>query len=152
MPVRSVALDGFRSYEHLELSLGDGPQVIVGRNAAGKTNLVESLVVLSSGRSHRSSADTEMVRWGAEFARAAARVENDGRSEELEVVAAQLAKLQHIPPSPELIRIAREEGVDANPIYAKFGVAGEFDSFKTWLEDLDKTASNFAFVMVRPAQ
>jgi len=62
------------------------------------------------------------------------------KSEELEVVAAQLAKLQHIPPSPELIRIAREEGVDANPIYAKFGVTGEFDSFKAWLEDLDKTA------------
>ena len=36
-------------------SLGDGPHVVVGRNAAGKTNLVESLVVLSSGRSHRSS-------------------------------------------------------------------------------------------------
>jgi len=59
---------------------------VVGRNAAGKTNLIEALVVLSSGRSHRSSSDAEMVRWEAEFARAAARVENDGRSEELEVV------------------------------------------------------------------
>ena len=86
MPVRSLALDGFRSYEHVEIRLGGGPHVIVGRNAAGKTNLIESLVLLSSGRSHRSSTETELVRWGAAFARAAAQVESDGRSEELEVV------------------------------------------------------------------
>ncbi len=62
------------------------------------------------------------------------------RSKKLELVASQLADLQHIPPSPELIRTAREAGVDANPVYAKFGVTGEFDSFKTWLEDLKETA------------
>lgn len=62
------------------------------------------------------------------------------KSTQLEGVASQLADLQHIPPSPELIRTAREAGVDANPVYAKFGVTGEFDSFKTWLEDLNETA------------
>jgi DNA replication and repair protein RecF len=86
MPVRTLTLHGFRSYEHLEVAFGDGPQVVVGRNAAGKTNLVEALVVLSSGRSHRSSSDPELVRWGADLARVSARVELAGRSEELEVV------------------------------------------------------------------
>lgn len=86
MPVRTLSLDGFRSYERLSLSFEDGPHVVVGRNAAGKTNLVEALVLLSTGRSHRSSSDPEMVRWGAEFARAAAGVESGGRHEELEVV------------------------------------------------------------------
>lgn len=62
------------------------------------------------------------------------------KSEKLERVARQLADLQYIPPSPELIRTAREAGVDANPVYAKFGVTGEFDSFKSWLEDLNETA------------
>lgn len=86
MPVRTLTLDGFRSYEHLEIAFGDGPHVVVGRNAAGKTNLVEALVVLSTGRSHRSSADPELVHWGAEFARSSATVEGDGRTQELEVV------------------------------------------------------------------
>jgi DNA replication and repair protein RecF len=86
MSVRTLSLLGFRSYEQLDLELGDGPHVVVGRNAAGKTNLVEAIVLLSSGRSHRSSADQEMVRWGGDFARAAARVERAGRAEELEVV------------------------------------------------------------------
>jgi DNA replication and repair protein RecF len=86
VPVRSLALSGYRSYEGLRLELGDGPHVVVGRNAAGKTNMVEALVVLSTGRSHRSSTDSEVVRWGSDFARAAATVESGERSEELEVV------------------------------------------------------------------
>jgi len=86
MPVRTLSLAGFRSYERLEIGFDEGPHVIVGRNAAGKTNLLESLVVLSTGRSHRSASDAELVRWGSPFARAAARVEEAGRSEALEVV------------------------------------------------------------------
>ena len=87
MPVRTLTLDGFRSYEHLEIAFGDGPHVVVGRNAAGKTNLVEALVVLSTGRSHRSSADPELVRWGADFARARRPSSRAAAArEELEVV------------------------------------------------------------------
>jgi len=86
MSVRTLSLDGFRSYERLDVRFGDGPHVVVGRNAAGKTNLVEALVVLSSGRSHRSGADPEMVRWGADFARAVGQIDVGGRAEELEVV------------------------------------------------------------------
>ena len=86
MPVRTLALTGFRSYLQLELELEDGPHVVVGRNAAGKTNLVESLVVLSAGRSHRSAADSELVRWGSDFARASASVVSAERTQELEVV------------------------------------------------------------------
>ena len=67
MPVRTLVLDGFRSYEHLEIAFSDGPHVVVGRNAAGKTNLVEALVLLSTGRSHRSASDPEVVRWGLEY-------------------------------------------------------------------------------------
>ena len=62
------------------------------------------------------------------------------KDKRLEEVAAQLADLQHIPPSSELIKTARAAGVDANPVYAKFGVTGEFDSFKVWLEDLNETS------------
>ena len=61
------------------------------------------------------------------------------RSEKLEKVAKILADQQNIPPSSELIQVAREEGVDANPVYAKFGVSGEVASFKAWVEDLVET-------------
>ncbi len=62
------------------------------------------------------------------------------RDKKLVAVAEQLAERQHIPPSPELVRAAREAGVDANPVYAKFGVVGEVESFKSWLRDIDEIA------------
>ncbi|CAN5577671.1 DNA replication/repair protein RecF [soil metagenome] len=87
MPLRQLALTAFRSYESLTLDLEAGPHVVVGRNGAGKTNLVEAIVVLSRGRSHRSSSDTELIRWGSPFARLVASVQGEGqRQEELEVV------------------------------------------------------------------
>jgi DNA replication and repair protein RecF len=46
-----------------------GPQLVVGRNATGKTNLIEAIALLSQGQSHRTSTDAEMVAWGAPFAR-----------------------------------------------------------------------------------
>jgi DNA replication and repair protein RecF len=42
---------------------------VVGANAAGKTSLLEAIVLLAWGRSHRSSVDGELVRWGADVAR-----------------------------------------------------------------------------------
>jgi DNA replication and repair protein RecF len=91
MPVRALSLTGFRSYEQLEVSLVDGPHVIVGQNAAGKTNLLEALVVLSSGRSHRSGADVDLIHWGSPFARSHAVVSSGTRDMELEVVIAAQA-------------------------------------------------------------
>jgi DNA replication and repair protein RecF len=40
-----------------------------GPNAAGKTSLLEAMVLLAWGRSHRTSADGELIRWGTDLAR-----------------------------------------------------------------------------------
>jgi DNA replication and repair protein RecF len=53
---------------------GPGPQLVWGPNAAGKTSLLEAIVLLAWGRSHRTSAEGELVRWGQELARVEARV------------------------------------------------------------------------------
>ena len=67
--LRSISIQGLRSYASLEASFGPGPQLIVGPNAAGKTTLLEAIVLLAWGRSHRTSVDGELVRWGGELAR-----------------------------------------------------------------------------------
>ena len=74
--LRRLRLTSFRSYAELETAFPDGPQVVVGPNAAGKTNLIESLVVAGTGHSHRASLDGELIRWGADFARLEADVES----------------------------------------------------------------------------
>jgi DNA replication and repair protein RecF len=49
--------------------LGPGPQLVWGPNAAGKTTLLEAIVLLALGRSHRTTTDAELIRWGADFVR-----------------------------------------------------------------------------------
>ncbi len=81
MRVERLQLTSFRSYPELDVTFPGGPQVVVGPNAAGKTNLLESLVVLGTSRSHRASNDAELVAWGAEFARLEAGTGADNRVE-----------------------------------------------------------------------
>jgi DNA replication and repair protein RecF len=76
--VEQLSLTSFRSYEALELRLGPGPQIVVGDNAAGKTNLVEAIVLLARGSSHRTSSDAELVRWGDTVARVEAAIDHGG--------------------------------------------------------------------------
>jgi DNA replication and repair protein RecF len=45
-----------------------------GPNAAGKTSLLEAIVLLGWGRSHRTSSDGELIRWGHDVARVEGRV------------------------------------------------------------------------------
>src|SRR5688500_18558852 len=85
VPRRSLA--GFRSYVALAADFPPGPQVVVGDNATGKTNLLESLVVLGTGHSHRAGADAELVAWGADFARLETTVAgSEGSPTQLEVL------------------------------------------------------------------
>ena len=45
-----------------------------GPNAAGKTSLLEAIVLIAWGRSHRTSTDSELIRWGSDVARVEGRV------------------------------------------------------------------------------
>jgi DNA replication and repair protein RecF len=79
--LESISILDLRSYASLEAEFGSGPQLIVGPNAAGKTTLLEAIVLLAWGRSHRTSTDGELVRWGSELA----RIEGQAGAETVEV-------------------------------------------------------------------
>lgn len=59
------------------MAFGPGPHLIWGPNAAGKTSLLEAMVMLAWGRSHRTSADGELIRWGMDLARIEGHVGSD---------------------------------------------------------------------------
>jgi len=67
--LHSLSIRNLRGYAELDVALASGPQLIWGPNAAGKTTILEAVVVAGQGRSHRTSTDAEMVRWGTEFLR-----------------------------------------------------------------------------------
>jgi DNA replication and repair protein RecF len=62
--VRHLQLGSFRSWEKVDVALGPGPTVFVGRNGEGKTNLVEAVGYLATMSSHRVSTDAPLVRHG----------------------------------------------------------------------------------------
>ncbi|WP_243228428.1 DNA replication/repair protein RecF [Microbacterium sp. CIAB417] len=74
MIVEHLNLVDFRNYATADLTLHRGPNVLVGRNGQGKTNLAEAIVFLATLGSHRVSSDAPMVRDGEEFAIIRARL------------------------------------------------------------------------------
>ena len=68
MVLNSIQLRDFRNYETLRLDFEPGVNLIVGDNAQGKTNLLEAVSYLGSGKSFRAQKTGEMVRFGADFA------------------------------------------------------------------------------------
>ncbi|QNA91234.1 MULTISPECIES: DNA replication/repair protein RecF [unclassified Microbacterium] len=79
MIVEHLSLVDFRNYATAELSLHRGPNVLVGRNGQGKTNLAEAVVFLATLGSHRVSSDAPLVRDGQEFAVIRARLSHGER-------------------------------------------------------------------------
>ena len=68
MIVKTLELDFFRNYVHLEAAFDPRVNLIYGDNAQGKTNLLEAIAYLSSARSHRARYDREMIQMGVDSA------------------------------------------------------------------------------------
>ena len=60
--------------------------MLLGRNAQGKTNLLESVLFLGLGKSPRTGRDSELMRWGSEAASVAAVVKKRDSSGRLQIV------------------------------------------------------------------
>ena len=85
MIVEHLNLVDFRNYATADLALHRGPNVLVGSNGQGKTNLAEAIVFLATLGSHRVSSDAPMVKDAAEFAVIRARLAHGERKVLVEV-------------------------------------------------------------------
>jgi DNA replication and repair protein RecF len=77
--LRHLQVTDFRSWEHVDLPLDQGPTVLVGPNGRGKTNLLEAVGYVATLGSHRVSTDAPLVRHGRDRALVRAAVVNEGR-------------------------------------------------------------------------
>ena len=79
--LKSISLQKFRSYDKKEFSFEDST-LIVGPNTSGKSNLVEAIYLLSSGKSFRTDKDAQMLKFGEEVGRVKGNIGED----ELEIL------------------------------------------------------------------
>ncbi len=68
VPVTSVTLERFRNHQHLEIGSLDQTTVLVGPNGSGKTNVLEAIDLVISGRSFRQARIEDVVQWGSDDA------------------------------------------------------------------------------------
>lgn len=86
MILQDLSLRNFRNYEEAKLNFEPGVNLIVGDNAQGKTNLLEAISYLGSGRSFRAQKTAEMVRFGAEYGEVCGTVFSQERQQTLRFV------------------------------------------------------------------
>lgn len=80
--IQRLLLHDFRNYSQVDLTPARSVNVLLGRNAQGKTNLLESVLFLGLGKSPRTGRDSELIRWGQKTASVSATVkkrDSDGR-------------------------------------------------------------------------
>ena len=66
MIIRSLELRDFRNYHSLDIEFHPNTNVLYGDNAQGKTNILESVYVSGTTKSHKGSKDKEMIQIGAQ--------------------------------------------------------------------------------------
>ena len=96
MKLSKLTLRDFRNYEFLEQEFDPGVNLIVGNNAQGKTNLIEAIAYAGSGKSFRAMKQSEMVRFGADFADIEAEVCAQERCQSLRWVIFSGARARQI--------------------------------------------------------
>lgn len=65
MKLETIQIRSFRNITEAELSFGDRFNIIVGKNAQGKTNLLESIFLLGTMKSFRMGRNGDLISYGA---------------------------------------------------------------------------------------
>ncbi|WP_155287556.1 DNA replication/repair protein RecF [Lacticaseibacillus zhaodongensis] len=92
MYLQKLQLRNYRNYEQAFAEFSPQINVLIGSNAQGKTNLLESIYVLALTRSHRSNNDRELIRFGSDFARIDGRVLRSSGGADLRLVISAAGK------------------------------------------------------------
>ena len=85
--INKIQLSKFRNFIAKTVNFDEGITVIVGPNASGKTNILESLFLLSSGKSFHARLEEEMIDYASDIARVKCQIAN--------ALSAQAGKLQN---------------------------------------------------------
>lgn len=83
MELKSLSLRNYRNYQETSFFFDEKVNLIVGKNAQGKTNLLEAIGYLGTGKSFRTQKTLEMIRFGADFADLEGNINSQQRQQRL---------------------------------------------------------------------
>ena len=85
MKVERLQLTDFRNYENQQVSFSDNINVITGKNAQGKTNLLEAVYYLTGAKSFRAGSDRELIQFEKDNTRLQADIFSEGRRQNIQI-------------------------------------------------------------------
>ncbi len=86
MFIKKLEIKNFRNYSDVNVEFNSNKILFIGKNAQGKTNLLEAVYFLSSLNSLRAKTDSELIRWGETYADIKADIHKFGIDVDLEVI------------------------------------------------------------------
>lgn len=85
MFIKKLGIKNFRNYSEVEVEFNSKKILFIGKNAQGKTNLLEAIYYLSTLDSLRAKTDSELIKWGEEFCNIKAEIQKFDIDVDLEV-------------------------------------------------------------------
>lgn len=86
MILKNIKIQNFRNYESLNVDFFSGVNIIYGKNAQGKTNLLESIYVLGNTKSHRSFIDNNLIMTNKNISKISGVIEKDNIDTNYEIL------------------------------------------------------------------
>ncbi len=77
MYIKEIELTNFRNYKEQKVSFSRGVNIFIGKNAQGKTNLLEGIYLNAFGKSFKSVRDKELIRFGEDYCRISSAAEDE---------------------------------------------------------------------------
>lgn len=86
MIIEFISLKNFRNYFGREFDFSSGITLVIGPNASGKTNLLEAICLLATGKSFRAEVEEELINYQAETANLKSKIFDGKETKELEII------------------------------------------------------------------
>jgi len=100
MILTNLKLKNFRNYDNLDLSFNKKINIFIGNNAQGKTNILESIYVLSLTKSHRTNKDLYLIKKDSLFTKIIGTINDDNKNTKYEVLINENGKRVSINDKP----------------------------------------------------
>ncbi|MBQ8475675.1 DNA replication/repair protein RecF [bacterium] len=137
MKLKKLTLKNYRNYESFEYNFNSNKTLIIGKNAQGKTNILEAIYYLCALDSNRITRDRELITFGKDFLNIKAQIEKLDTNIELEVTINppknKILKVNGIKKtkSREFLRVLKSVNFSTNDLLL---LRGEPQNRRKWLD------------------
>ena len=100
MILSNLKLNNFRNYDKLDLNFNEKINIFIGNNAQGKTNILESIYVLSLTKSHRTNKDLYLIKQNSLFTKIIGTINDEDKINKYEVLINENGKRVSINDKP----------------------------------------------------